>query len=257
MTAVLPDGTAIHEINSYETAFLYREIFEERTYLRHGLRIDPGAVIVDAGANIGLFSLFCLREAPDATIVAFEPAPHCAACFRHNLRGAGPGVRLIEGALSDRPGPLEFTYYPRYSIMSGLSPDRDADTAVLRQAAAAELGVDVDDPRRRKLVDLLVGEKLGEAVTFTCPGYTLGDAIDEQSLPRVDLLKIDVEKAEAAVLRGLGDRHWALVRQAVVEVHDELGPIEAMFRARGFEVTVAPAGGLGASGISSLYARRL
>jgi FkbM family methyltransferase len=256
---VLPNGLAIHEINRYETSFLYEEIFGARVYLRHGLRIGPGAFVIDGGANIGLFSLFCLEEAPDATIVAFEPTPHCAACYRHNLREAHAQVRLIEGALVDRPGPQRFTYYPHYSIMSGLKADRSDDAEVLHKGAAAQLGVDGDDPRARKLVDPLVADKLEQAVAFTCSGHTLGATIDEVGFPRVDLLKLDVEKAEGLVLGGLEDRHWPLVRQAVIEVHDqgdgEREAIEAMFTDRGFDVAVS-SGSLDASGICNLYARR-
>ena len=40
-----------------------QEVFVRRSYLRHGLVVDNGAVVIDAGANIGLFSLQCLREA--------------------------------------------------------------------------------------------------------------------------------------------------------------------------------------------------
>lgn len=40
-----------------------KEVFVRRSYLQHGLVAKEGAVVVDAGANIGLFSLQCLREA--------------------------------------------------------------------------------------------------------------------------------------------------------------------------------------------------
>lgn len=40
-----------------------QEVFVRRSYLQHGLVAKEGAVVIDAGANIGLFSLQCLREA--------------------------------------------------------------------------------------------------------------------------------------------------------------------------------------------------
>ena len=37
--------------------------------------MSEGAVFLDVGANIGLFTLFALERRPDAFVHAFEPAP--------------------------------------------------------------------------------------------------------------------------------------------------------------------------------------
>ncbi|MFM0205135.1 FkbM family methyltransferase, partial [Paraburkholderia fungorum] len=57
------------------------------------------------------------------------------------------------------------------------------------------------------------------AAHFDCPLRTLSAVIDENGIERIDLLKIDVEKAEGHVLRGIRQAHWARIRQMVVEVH--------------------------------------
>ena len=72
---VLPNGLEIAHLNSYETAYLYREIFEDQTYLRHGIQLRDDAVVLDIGANIGLFSLFVTSRCSRASIYAFEPGP--------------------------------------------------------------------------------------------------------------------------------------------------------------------------------------
>ena len=53
----------LHQINVYETEYLYKEIFEDETYLKHGIAIPEGAVVFDIGANIGLFTLFVKHRA--------------------------------------------------------------------------------------------------------------------------------------------------------------------------------------------------
>ncbi|MFC7556536.1 hypothetical protein ACFQU7_36385, partial [Pseudoroseomonas wenyumeiae] len=73
-TTRLPNGLRVAELNGNETSFLFREIFEDRCYLRHGLTLRPGDVVFDVGANIGLFSLFAAEETDRARIHAFEPA---------------------------------------------------------------------------------------------------------------------------------------------------------------------------------------
>lgn len=40
-----------------------QEVVVRRSYLQHGLVVEDDAVVIDAGANIGVFSLHCLREA--------------------------------------------------------------------------------------------------------------------------------------------------------------------------------------------------
>jgi acyl carrier protein len=54
------------------------------------------------------------------------------------------------------------------------------------------------------------------------------------------LLKINVEKSELNVLRGLGPDDWPKIRQLVIEVdlQENLGPITALLEGHGFEVLV-------------------
>src|SRR5213083_385081 len=72
---VLPDGAPVAHLNKNETDYIYNEIFVLQAYLRHGITIKDGDCVVDAGANIGLFSVFASRLAPNVRIHAFEPNP--------------------------------------------------------------------------------------------------------------------------------------------------------------------------------------
>jgi hypothetical protein len=73
----LPNGIPVVEINAYETKFLYDEIFVQQVYGSHGISVPPGGVILDIGANIGIFALYGMMKFPGAKIYCFEPAPHC------------------------------------------------------------------------------------------------------------------------------------------------------------------------------------
>src|SRR5262249_60403938 len=53
-----------------------------------------------------------------------------------------------------------------------------------------------------------------------CPMRTVSEIIREQQVPHIDLLKVDVEKAELDVLEGIEATDWPRIRQVVVEVHD-------------------------------------
>ncbi|MGH8018507.1 MAG: amino acid adenylation domain-containing protein, partial [Opitutaceae bacterium] len=69
----LPNGLRVAHLNRNETEYLYREIFELQAYLAHGITIRDGDCVIDAGANIGLFTVFAHRLARDLRVFAFEP----------------------------------------------------------------------------------------------------------------------------------------------------------------------------------------
>jgi hypothetical protein len=73
-------------IDQHESEFIYHEIFVNESYF-HGLGItlNEGDVVVDAGANIGLFSLFCLSLNPKIKICAFEPIMPIFQVLQRNL----------------------------------------------------------------------------------------------------------------------------------------------------------------------------
>ena len=78
----LPNELAVVQMNRNETAYLYHEIFEKESYVRHGVQLPAGAVVFDVGANIGLFTLYVRERCAGARIYAFEP-------IGRDLRAAG------------------------------------------------------------------------------------------------------------------------------------------------------------------------
>lgn len=66
------------------------------------------------------------------------------------------------------------------------------------------------DTRDRELID---GQQLGEA-SFVCSVVPLSLALDNLGVRVVDLLKVDVEGDELAVLRGISAGDWPKIRQA-------------------------------------------
>src|SRR5437879_6489445 len=69
---------------------------------------------------------------------------------------------------------------------------------------------------------------------------TLSSVIAEEGIERIDLLKVNVEKSELDVLRGLESEDWPKIRQAVIEVdqRDHVEPITLLLERYGFEVLV-------------------
>jgi hypothetical protein len=72
-----------------------------------------------------------------------------------------------------------------------------------------------------------------------CTTVTLSTLIRETGVDRVDLLKIDVEKAELDVLAGIEEPDWPKIQHLVIEVHDiggGLQQVRTMLRGHGFRV---------------------
>jgi len=257
--AELPNGLVVAERNRGETAFLYREIFEERGYLRHGVALGPGAVVFDVGANIGLFSLFA-QAAGAARIYAFEPIPEAFADLRANARLHALPARLFDCGLAAEAGSAEFAYYPHATLLSG----RFGDAAEERDVVRAFLGSPPDGEAggRPGLGKDEIEELLAERVRperVTCRLRTLSEVMREERVERIDLLKIDVEKSELAVLHGIVEGDWPKIRQVVVEVRDRAGrlaEVTSLLGAHGFAVEVEQDRAIAAAGLYNVYARR-
>lgn len=73
-------------IDQNESEFLYYEIFINKSYF-YGLTLSEGDLIIDAGANIGLFSLYCLSKLKNLKICAFEPIQPIYDVLKRNLNG--------------------------------------------------------------------------------------------------------------------------------------------------------------------------
>ena len=101
-----------------EVQLIIQEIFEERAYLREGMRLEPGDIVVDVGANIGLFAIFADEVCEHrCRICSFEPTPKTAGHLKKNLDhfGLDDRVEVIELGLTSFDGPREvdFTYLRR------------------------------------------------------------------------------------------------------------------------------------------------
>ena len=82
-------------------------------------------MVLDVGANIGLFSLYIASRAR-ARVVAFEPLAPIRRRLEANLGRYAPQVEVFGIGLSDAEREETFTYYPGYSTFSGIAEYADA-----------------------------------------------------------------------------------------------------------------------------------
>ncbi|KOX04369.1 31-O-demethyl-FK506 methyltransferase [Streptomyces sp. NRRL B-1140] len=228
------DDLRVAGVNRSETDFLYREIFAGNAYFKHGVTLPPDAVVVDAGANIGMFTLAVARRSPGARVIAVEPVEELAAAAAVNAELHGVDAVVLRCALGRAESETDFTYYPHNSVMSGGFAQADEDLDVLRGYLLT--GEGAEDGAH---LDRLAADRM-TAVRRRVPTTTLTRIAAEHGLTRIDLLKVDVEKAEAQVLDGIDAALWPRIDRIVMEVHDidgRLASVLGTLTAQGFSVT--------------------
>ena len=126
--------------------------------------VKPGMKIFDIGANAGFYTLaFSSLTGAAGHVWAFEPFAENAANVLHHLRlNAVDNVTLVQAAVADRPGVAGFQIAQSNSM----------------------------------------GMLAKHARGYLVPTVALDALIQEGTVPTPDLIKMDVEGAEASVLEG-------------------------------------------------------
>jgi FkbM family methyltransferase len=95
--------------------WVFVELFVKRLYepppaVAAALERVAAPLVLDLGANIGMFGLDALTRHPGARVIAYEPEPGNAAIHRRliELNGGGDRWRLVEACAGPRDGSVSF-----------------------------------------------------------------------------------------------------------------------------------------------------
>ncbi len=136
--------------------------------------VRPGMVCFDVGANLGEVALHMARRVgPGGQVHAFEPAPPIYERLRLHVERnrLGDVVHAHPIALSDLTGPCTIAFP----------------------------GAEQDNQGLGSIVNL--GPKSG-AARATAAAMTLDEFMTDRGLTRLDLMKVDIQGGEPALLRG-------------------------------------------------------
>jgi 31-O-methyltransferase len=230
--------------------FQVAEIAGGQTYLRHGIEVGSGDVVLDVGANVGVAAVFFAELCGAGAVHSFEPVAPVCELLRANVAGQ-PACVVHPFGLSDRAGTAPITYYPGACAMSGLYADPVRDRELVHTVL-------INHGLTEEQAQASLGDRYRPRVLM-CELRTLSAVLSEQGIERVDLLKIDVERAELDVLAGIAEHDWQRIAQLVIEVHDEHGraaALAARLTARGFAVVLEQEEPMRGTSVRMLYARR-
>lgn len=202
-TAVLLHGTKYCLGLRTSEIYVVEEVFRHKMYdRRDDFLPEPGWVVFDIGANIGIVSVLQARR--NAVVYAFEPNPDC---YRRLLKTIA--VNALEGkihafnlAVSDLVGTGEMQLEKK----GGTTGGKVVIGGVTRPSNAS--------------VNVTALDKMVPALNVT----------------QIDLLKIDVEGAEVEVLRGAAQT-LLLTKRIILEYHSRalLERVETLLKPYGFE----------------------
>ncbi|HEX6660775.1 MAG TPA: FkbM family methyltransferase [Sphingomicrobium sp.] len=176
--ALHPVWERLHRMSLIGMNYWSSELFAtgELDALRYiAQRLDKVArpVVFDVGANVGSYSVACLRAFQNrCQLHAFEPSGATFGKLRSNSALSGDGVYLHQCAMSDHDG-----------------------TAILH---TSEAGSSIASLEQLDRPVRPFDRRLDETVELrTLDGFCLDEGIDE-----IDLLKLDIEGHELSALRG-------------------------------------------------------
>lgn len=178
------DGLKIHFRQNRFDAFILKEMFLDREYLRRVGDLPDKPVIVDIGGYIGDFSIFAAHYL-GAQVYVYEPVSENFEILLRNVsaNALGDRVHAFQMAVSDQP-----------SI-----------TLNVERKSAGEVHVSA--------------HAYPEAEKRLIPATTLQGIVTSNGLDRIDLLKIDCEGGEYFIFRMMTPEFLAKVGTIVFEYH--------------------------------------
>lgn len=184
-----------------------------------GLGLESARTIVDLGSNVGLATTYLSAWAPVAKFYCAEPAVECNKVARENVRRNGITATVEEVAIAGTDGEVEFFpngWSASGTIVESISDARSRNTERFESVLAM--------PSRRVVA------------------LTVGSFLDRHGIAAVDLIKFDIEGAEAQVFGG--DAYWLRrVRFLLIEVHDKYvsaSTVLEALREHGFQQVPSP-----------------
>ncbi len=192
--------------------FLVHQIFSRRVYNPGNLAIGENDIVVDIGANYGVFTVFAASLTRN-TVYAFEPSSTNFAFLERNIRLNGlNNIVAYKAAISATVGSTQLFFDPANDQGHLLSDFLIADKLEnCRASTPDQFAQFVPDTRR-------VENYVAVDVSTT----TLQEIMDRHNIEQIDFLKMDCEGAEGAILFATPKEYLQRVRKIAMEFHDFL-----------------------------------
>lgn len=178
------DGLTITMRKNYGDAMTIAEIFLGNSYVRD-LALPPRPTVIDVGGFIGDFSLYAVKRLNARRVIVCEPSPRNWALLLKNIANNG---------YEDRIEPVN---------------------KAVTDGGSSMMNIDAPDEYQCMVSAYYRSEQPLSAV----PGISLGELLRDHGVETVDLLKIDCEGGEFAILESTAADVLSRIRNIVFEYH--------------------------------------
>ena len=173
----------------------------------------PGDVFLDVGANVGWYTLHVARMVgPEGLVLAVEPSPDSFAVLKENIK---------------------LNHLSNVTALNLAAWDRDADLDLILATIC------IADTVKQAWADPAEAWFRKPRGTVRVPARPLDDVLKDQEVTRLDWVKIDVEGAEAEVLRGLRKALMRFHPRILVE-SERLEDLTSILEPMGYQVLLVP-----------------
>ena len=216
-------GLDLNVIDPHErdTRYIYDEIFVNQIYYHPEMRIAEHPVIMDVGANIGLYCVWAHRRYQPKVVYCYEASPMTFRYLEANVE------RLVDAKTTK-----VLTCNRALASASG-------KTLTLHQSPLVSgISTLLDKSKVRWVQQLSASDEL---ITHDVVTSTVSAEMAANRIPPVDILKIDVEGYFMEVLKGIDEPDFERIRNIVVEIdysaEAEVTPldVEKMLTAKGYQ----------------------
>jgi len=150
--------------------------------------LTPTSTLIDIGANIGYFSLLAAKISPTVKVIAFEPVSYLFNALTKNIElNNFKNIQAVNAAIGDENGsnPIYLSSIENRGMSSFQKPENYSGQI--------------------EMVNI----------------FTLDNWIADNSINRVDLIKIDVEGYELSVLKGMAKTIITFKPNILLELNPE------------------------------------
>ena len=182
-------GNTITMRNEQGAVYYMTEGIQKLDKLVNQIELPPNATVIDAGGNVGLFTLFLKKRFPDAKVIIIEPSKSLIPIIKKNLKAWEKDITIVPKALTDKDGMVTFF------INKGAEQTNSTD-------------INAVTPFAKNNEDI---------IKYDVPSTTLTTVLKEHHLNKVDLLKLDIQGSEYTVLQSSID-HFKIIDSMLVEI---------------------------------------
>ena len=170
--------------NSHCPEWIVEDVVKKDIYGIKNIEFKPDDIILDIGANVGIFSVYMAKLHPDVRIIGLEPAKVNFKHFRATIRANN--VKNVE----------------------------TIKLAITSDGRRINIATNEGNPGGSTIYS---NRKTGKYFNY-CSSITLDDFITKKKIEKIKLLKCDVESSEHEVFMDF--KQWGKIEYIGIEIHE-------------------------------------